>query len=86
MTDQINITYTPATGDLLFTTARQTNGLDEAIKAIGDFIRTLKAEPVRQTLKQVQQVTAEVKAQQPKAKPQPKVKQNKHSRHLWTDD
>ena len=38
MADQINITYTPATGDLLFTTARQTSGLDEAIKAIGDFI------------------------------------------------
>jgi hypothetical protein len=81
MNDQINITYTPATGDLLFTTARQTSGLDEAIKAIGDFIRTLKAEPVRQTARQVQQVTAEVKAE---AKPQPKVKQ--HTRHLWTDE
>ena len=86
MDDQINITYTPATGDLLFTTARQTSGLDEAIKAIGDFIRTLNAEPVRQTVKQVQQVTEEVKAQQPKAKPQPKVKQTGHRRHLWTDD
>ena len=83
MTDQINITYTPATGDLLFTTARQTSGLDEAIKAIGDFIRTLKTEPVRQTIKQV---TAEVKAEEPKAKPQPKVKQNKRIRHLWTDE
>jgi len=86
MNDSINITYTPATGDLLFTTARQTSGLDEAIKAIGDFIRTLNAEPVRQTAKQVQQVTAEVKAEEPKAKPQPKVKQNKHTRHLWTDE
>ena len=86
MNDSINITYTPATGDLLFTTARQTSGLDEAIKAIGDFIRTLNAEPVRQTVKQVQQVTAEPKAQQPKAKPQPKVKQTGHRRHLWTDD
>ena len=85
MNDSINITYTPATGDLLFTTARQTSGLDEAIKAIGDFIRTLKAEPIRQTARQVQQ-PAEVKTEQPKNKPQPKVKQNKHSRHLWTDD
>ena len=42
MNDSINITYTPATGDLLFTTARQTSGLDEAIKAIGDFIRSRK--------------------------------------------
>ena len=65
MNDSINITYTPATGDLLFTTARQTSGLDEAIKAIGDFIRTLNAEPVRQTVKQVQQVTEEVKAMTP---------------------
>jgi len=85
MNDSISITYTPATGDLLLTTARQTSGLDEAIKAIGDYIRTLK-EPVKPTPKQVQQVTEEVKAQQPKAKPQPKVKQNKHSRHLWTDE
>ena len=68
MNDSINITYTPATGDLLFTTARQTSGLDEAIKAIGDFIRTLKAEPVKQTARQVQQVTADVKAEQPKTK------------------
>ena len=86
MNDSINITYTPATGDLLFTTARQTSGLDEAIKAIGDFIRTLKAEPVRQTVKQVQQVAAEVKAEEPKAKPQPKAKQTSHRRHLWTDE
>lgn len=86
MNDSINITYTPATGDLLFTTARQTSGIDEAIKAIGDFIRTLKAEPIRQTVKQVQQVTAEVKAEEPKAKPQPKAKQTGHRRHLWTDE
>ena len=86
MNDSINITYTPATGDLLLTTARQTSGLDEAIKAIGDFIRTLKAEPVRQTLKQVQQATADVKAEQPKVKPQPKAKQTGHSRHMWTDE
>jgi len=86
MNDSINITYTPATGDLLFTTARQTSGLDEAIKAIGDFIRTLKDEPVRQTVKQVQQVTKEVKAAESKTKPQPKVKQTGHRRHLWTDE
>lgn len=82
MNDQINITYTPETGDLLFTTAKQTSGLDEAIKAIGDFIRTLKAEPVRQTARQVQQVIAEVKAEEPKAKPAT----GKRPRHLWTDD
>lgn len=84
MNDSINITYTPATGDLLFTTARQTSGLDEAIKAIGDFIRTLKAEPIKQTVRQVQQATAEVKAEEVKAKP--KAKQTSHHRHLWTDD
>lgn len=56
MADQINITYTHATGDIEFTTARKTSGLDEAIKAIGDFIRTLKAEPVRQTARQVRRV------------------------------
>lgn len=81
MADQINITYTPATGDLLFTTARQTSGLDEAIKAIGDFIRTLKAEPVRQTVRQVQQAT-EVRVHEPKAKPVTA----KRPRHLWTDE
>lgn len=76
MTDQINITYTPATGDILFTTARQTSGLDEAIKAIGDFIRTLKAEPVQQTVKQVQQVKAETE----KA-----VKKPRKSRSMFND-
>jgi len=81
MNDSINITYTPATGDLLFTTARQTSGLDEAIKAIGDYIRTLKAEPVRQTARQVQQPT-EVRVHEPKAKPAT----DKRPRHLWTDE
>jgi transposase-like protein len=81
MTDQINITYTPATGDLLFTTARQTSGLDEAIKAIGDFIRTLK-EPVKPTPKQVQQ-PAEVKTA---SKPRPEKKTAKDGRRLWTDE
>ena len=81
MNDSINITYTPATGDIEFTTARKTSSLDEAIKAIGDFIRTLKAEPVRQTARQVQQ-PAEVKAHEPKAKPVT----DKRPRHLWTDE
>lgn len=48
MNDSINITYTPATGDIEFTTARKTSSIDEAVAAIGDYIRTLKAEPVKQ--------------------------------------
>lgn len=72
MNDSINITYTPATGDLLFTTARQTSGLDEAIKAIGDFIRTLKAEPVKQP--------AEVRAHEHKAKKAAQKKAKKERR------
>ena len=60
MNDSINITYTPATGDIEFTTARKTSSLDEAVAAIGDYIRTLKAEPVKQP--------AEVMAHEPKAK------------------
>lgn len=60
MNDSINITYTPATGDIEFTTARKTSSLDEAVAAIGDYIRTLKAEPVKQP--------AEVRAHEPKAK------------------
>lgn len=60
MNDSINITYTPATGDIEFTTARKTSSIDEAVAAIGDYIRTLKAEPVKQP--------AEVMAHEPKAK------------------
>ena len=74
MTDQINITYTPATGDIEFTTARKTSSLDEAVAAIGDYIRTLKAEPVKQP--------AEARAHEPKAKPA----KAKRPRHLWTDE
>lgn len=60
MNDSINITYTPATGDIEFTTARKTSSLDEAVAAIGDYIRTLNAEPVKQP--------AEVRVHEPKAK------------------
>ena len=60
MADQINITYTPATGDIEFTTARKTSSIDEAVAAIGDYIRTLKAEPVKQP--------AEAMVHEPKAK------------------
>lgn len=74
MADQINITYTPATGDIEFTTARKTSSIDEAVAAIGDYIRTLKAEPVKQP--------AEVRAHEPKAKPA----KAKRPRHLWTDE
>jgi hypothetical protein len=74
MNDSINITYTPATGDIEFTTARKTSSLDEAVAAIGDYIRTLKAEPVKQP--------AEVRAHEPKVKPA----KAKRPRHLWTDE
>lgn len=38
MNDSINITYTPATGDIEFATARKTSSLDEAVAAIGDYL------------------------------------------------
>jgi len=58
----------------------------DTIQTITNIVLNKKAEPVKPTPKQVKQVTAEPKAQQPKAKPQPKAKQTGHSRHLWTDE
>jgi len=47
------------------------------IQTITNIVLNKKAEPVKQTVRQVQQVTEEAKAE---------AKQNKHRRHLWTDD
>ena len=70
---EININY-GITGEITFTVTWHPGNINDGIAAINDFITRIDG------------VKAQPKAQQPKAKPQPKVKQNKHSRHLWTDD
>jgi len=82
MNDFINITYMPATGDLMLTTSRQTSSLDDAVKTIGDFIKTLHGEPVKQAVKQVKQVkeeTAEVVKLKVEKKP-------RKTRRMFTDE
>ena len=68
---EININY-GITGEITFTVTWHPGNINDGIAAINDFITRIDG------------VKAQPKAQQPKAKPQPKVKQ--HTRHLWTDD
>lgn len=84
MNDQINITYTPATGDIEFTTARKTSSLDEAVAAIGDYITRLNGGEAKKALKPAQE-----DKQEAAPKPRPKAtkpKQARNGRHMWTDD
>lgn len=68
---EININY-GITGEITFTVTWHPGNINDGIAAINDFITRIDG------------VKAQPKAQQPKTKPQPKVKQ--HTRHLWTDD
>ena len=84
MNDQINITYTPATGDIEFTTARKTSSLDEAVAAIGDYITRLNGGETKKVLKPAQEAKQEAA---PKPRPKaPKPKQARNGRHRWTDE
>jgi hypothetical protein len=84
MNDQINITYTPATGDIEFTTARKTSSLDEAVAAIGDYITRLNGGETKKVLKPAQEAKQEAA---PKPRPKAtKPKQARNGRHRWTDD
>lgn len=68
---EININY-GITGEITFTVTWHPGNINDGIAAINDFITRIDG------------VKSQPKAQQPKAKPQPKVKQR--TRHLWTDD
>ena len=84
MNDQINITYTPATGDIEFTTARKTSSLDEAVAAIGDYITRLNGGEAKKAAKPAQEAKQEAA---PKPRPKAtKPKQARNGRHRWTDD
>lgn len=68
---EININY-GITGEITFTVTWHPGNINDGIAVINDFITRIDG------------VKAQPKAQQPKAKPQPKVKQR--TRHMWTDD